>query len=160
MALAFFLGAAFFAAAFFGVGRAAGAGLGAGASSSGSSPTIAISSSSVSTISCDSPPSSSSSSSRDSSLSSSKLSFSKSIPSSPGGNLTTPLIHGSIFFCCFGRSSRRTPRPRAVVCYRTRWALSSSLGRSAQKISPRDECGHSSQTWQRMVSRQRPCKLL
>src|SRR5436309_13850771 len=84
----FLFGAAFFFAAllagFFAPGL--GAGLGAGASSSGS-PTITNSSSSVSAISSVSPASSSSSSSRDSSLSSSKLSFSKSIPSSPGGIL-------------------------------------------------------------------------
>src|SRR5881392_3866822 len=85
--LAFFFGEAFFLAAFLAgfLATGLGAALGAGASSSGSSPTITKSSSSVSTISSVSPASSSSSSSRDSSLSSSKLSFSKSIPSSPGG---------------------------------------------------------------------------
>ena len=61
---------------------ALGAGASAGSSSPSSSPMI-NSSSSISTTS--SPPSSSSSSSPDSSLSSSKLSFSRSIPSSPGG---------------------------------------------------------------------------
>src|SRR5215813_12784622 len=90
---AFFAGA-FFEAAFLGLADAffaAGLGAatffaGAGASSGSSSPIIS-SSSSVSTK--PSPPSSpsSSSSSGDSSVSSSKLSFSKSIPSSPGGIL-------------------------------------------------------------------------
>src|SRR5262249_44140502 len=98
---AFFLGAAFFAflagaflaAAFLGLGAAFfAAGLGAGAffagagASSGSSSPIISSSSSVSTKPSPSSPSSSSSSG-DSSVSSSKLSFSKSIPSSPGGIL-------------------------------------------------------------------------
>src|SRR5206468_4684957 len=97
---AFFFGAAFFFAGFFAVGL--GVGFGAGASSSGSSPTITNSSSSVSTISSVSP-ASSSSSSRDSSLSSSKLSFSKSIPSSPGG-ISGPHVQKGPSGRCSGRS--------------------------------------------------------
>src|SRR5260370_19347790 len=106
---AFFLGAAFFftvfLAGFFAAGFVAsfGAGFGAGASSSGSSPTTTSSSSSVSTISSVSPASSSSSSSRCSSLSSSKLSFSKSIPSSPGG-IFGPHAQKGPGRRCYGRS--------------------------------------------------------
>src|SRR5713226_5928977 len=101
----FFFDAAFFftvfLAGFFAAGF--GAGFGAGDSSSGSSPTITSSSSSVSTISSVSPANSSSSSSRDSSLSSSKLSFSRSIPSSPGGIFGPHAQKGPVRRC-YGRS--------------------------------------------------------
>src|SRR5437867_4375873 len=128
----FLFGAAFFFAAllagFFAPGL--GAGLGAGASSSGS-PTITNSSSSVSAISSVSPASSSSSSSRDSSLSSSKLSFSKSIPSSPGGILGPHSQKGSCG-SLFWPESRHHSTPSVSRCYRTPRELSSILRYSRQ----------------------------
>src|SRR5215831_15974772 len=146
---AFFLGAAFlaffaavfFAAAFFGFAAAFFAsGLGAAvffgaASSSGSSSPIISSSSSAST-SAPSPSSpSSSSSSGDSSVSSSKLSFSKFIPSSPGGIL--PDVSGPAQ-PTIGPLARQKPLWRS---YRIQQAMSRILNGTAGSSAchPRNE---------------------